>query len=128
MANDFYDKRRERFLNEEPARQYRDEMIFLINDDLDFIENNRFDKEEHREDAWALSNWGIGKNKFDLLILDYSEGRPVNEIAKDFPELLSWNEKCSLPHPTYQTEPFYLAETDSYDYFLSLLSLAKLLR
>ncbi|MDR2626020.1 MAG: DUF1911 domain-containing protein [Zoogloeaceae bacterium] len=128
MANDFYGKRRERFLNEEPALQYRNDLIFLINSSLDFIDNGRYNKEEHREDAWALSNWEIGNDKFDLLVLDYSEGRPIAEIAKDFPELLNWNERCSLPHPQYKTIPFYLAETDSYDYFLSLLSLAKLLR
>jgi hypothetical protein len=127
MTSDFYDKRRERFLNEEPAHQLREDFLHTIDYVLDFLEN-RLNKEEHREDAWALSNWRIGNNKFDLLVLDYSEGRSIDEIAKDFPELLIWNEKCSLPHSIYQTEPFHLAETDSYDYFLSLLSLAKLLR
>jgi hypothetical protein len=127
MANDFYDKRRERFLNEEPARQYRDDNNYLLDTMSEHLEKHLGKPDESTEDSWRAWNWTIAFCKFDLLILDYSEGCPIAEIAKDFPELLSWNEKCSLPHPTYQTEPFYLAETDSYDYFLSLLSLAKLL-
>jgi hypothetical protein len=127
MTDDFYKNRRERFLNQETAHECRKFYESVVENSIDLLENHLND-DDARWDAWSAWNWGVARNKSALLILDYSEGRPINEIAKDFPELLIWNEKCSLPHPTYQTEPFYLAETDSYDYFLSLLSLAKLLR
>jgi hypothetical protein len=36
MANDFYDKRRERFLNEEPTKQFRKNAMKII----EFLQNS----------------------------------------------------------------------------------------
>jgi hypothetical protein len=124
--NEFYTKRRERFLNEEPARQYREDLLFLIDHGLDFLKN-RLNEPGIREDAWSSTNFNIAREKLYLLILDYSEGRSIDEIARDFPDILPWHEKGCLPHETYPVEPYYLDEKDGYAYIMQLLSLSKLL-
>ena len=83
--------------------------------------------EDVRQDGWQAWNRMIAYDTWQLMMLDYSEGHSVALMAQAAPRLFDALERSALPHPEHQTSVYYLAEKDSYSWFLSLFTFAKLL-
>ncbi|TSD53312.1 DUF1911 domain-containing protein [Variovorax sp. KBS0712] len=124
MSN-FYSIRRERFLNEEPYVVQTKGRTASIQDYQRSLVEELADAGEF---AWHGWNWFIASNKLELLVLNYSAGEPIGELALSFENVLAAQEPSALPHPTQRTEPVFLEELDGYHYAMTLLSLVKLLR
>lgn len=127
MASEFGQRRRERFLNEGSYTAFvrgsnmdLEDSLLLLRDELPHLPD---DDPAYRQ--WTSE---VMLRRVELLIGRYSAGNAISEIAAQFPSTLHAVEANALPHPRYRTEPFRLAEIDTYAYAMWLLSLCKLLR
>ena len=123
---DFYAKRREPLLNEQPSQQQKQLLTHRISRDALSLET-KLNQEGVRSDAWAAWHSSIARNTWSLMVLNYSEGESIGQVAATLPNVINALENCVLPNAKYETRLFFLEEKDSYAWFLALLTFAKLL-
>ncbi|MDR2667198.1 MAG: DUF1910 domain-containing protein, partial [Holosporales bacterium] len=117
---------RERLLDETLEPECRNNHLDAIRERREWLAT-RLDEPNLYHDARRMRIWAIASESLDLIILDYSEGLPIETMASKFSEMIDWRMKSFAPHSKYKTEPFYICEKDTYHHLSMLFSLAKLL-
>ncbi|MFM0692083.1 DUF1911 domain-containing protein [Paraburkholderia graminis] len=85
--------------------------------------------------ADASNRWSLASESFQLLLLDYTAGRPIEELNAQFPEIIGRfdlyvaNEVSprSKSPPENRADAFEITQLDAYVYVLWLLALCSLL-
>ena len=124
---DFYNRRRDRLLNEAPYTVLVKGRNNAIRENQELI-TQELPALPLDDPAYVDWSWGIATSRVRLIVGRYSAGDSLSDIATDFPAVLQAVEDSVLPHAKYKTEPLHLDELDAYAYGMWLLSLAKLLR
>lgn len=86
--------------------------------------------------ADSRHRWAIASNSLELLLLNYTAGRPIEELREAFPEIIRrfdvYVENAVSPRsmnpPRNVADTFEITQLDAYVYVLWLLALCKLLR
>ena len=126
----FKDIRRQKFLGEANANEFEEDLLYRIEQDTPDVTNSGLVRRIRRSAAWTVATSAL-----ELLLLRYTAGRPVSELADEVPAVINAFDiyiALEIP-PRQETPPRNEAETleitqhEAYVYVLWLLALCRLL-
>src|SRR5262249_52891267 len=129
---DFSKTRRQKFLSEKDYVEEDDSYRYGIQLAFESLSSG----EPKTPSADSRHRWAIASKSLQLLILNYTAGKPVEELREQFPEIINRFDTY-IAHevsPRKETPPRNVADTleitqiDAYVYVFWLLALCKLLR
>jgi len=121
----FKDARRQKFLGEARAKEFDEDLLEQV---------QRAGKKMHDEtlvaDARSDYAWSVASDSLQLLILRYTAGHSIAELAKQLPPVIqAFDAFIPYDNPSHPNEAYTLTITqqEAYVYVLWLLALCKLL-
>ena len=80
------------------------------------------------QEGWPDWNRKIACSTWRLILLDFSEGLPISMLARRAPDMFDALQRSVLSLSPQHTSTYHLTEKNTYSWFLSLFTFAKLLR
>lgn len=120
----FKDLRRQKFLGEVHAREFEDQLAYRMQ-----LAREDLAKPDLMDRVRSSCMWCIASTSLELLILRYTAGQPVAELAKQLPAVIAAFETyVPLNNPPPQeAHTLTITQHEAYVYVLWLLALCQLL-
>ncbi len=120
----FREDRRQRFIDEKHFKDYKEQLQEYINCGRESLQNP-----EQSLPAKSSTLWAVACNLLELLILDYTAGRPISELGNQVPEVIqAFDEFIPFDNPApAEAHTLEITQQEAYVFVLWLLALCKLL-
>jgi Domain of unknown function (DUF1911)/Domain of unknown function (DUF1910) len=120
----FHQARRQRFLNEGHAREFADELRLRIRGSREELETDTLIERARQSFAWAAAS-----DSLELLILRYTSGAAIEELASELPAVIGgFDAYVPLDNPPPNVaHTFTITQQEAYVYVMWLLCLCRML-